>query len=131
MLKSGSLELSSAEQQMSDVGLLGTKGRSPSFSGPWFPSTSREVSSCGFCTFLCDEEHWLPYVWLGKPQEAKQSPHWGGLAHLREGGTGPGKRPPPKKHIVLSSPRSCLESSSHAMLCLFLSWSLVRRRSFS
>jgi hypothetical protein len=49
MLKSGSLELSSAEQQMSDRekalwACWGTKGRSPSFSGPWFPSITREVS---------------------------------------------------------------------------------------
>lgn len=49
MLKSVSLELSSAKQQMSDREKAlwtcwGTKGRSPSFSGPWFLSTTREVS---------------------------------------------------------------------------------------
>lgn len=49
MLKSGSLELSSAKQQMSDRekalwAPLGDQGQVTILSGPWFPSNTREVS---------------------------------------------------------------------------------------
>lgn len=62
MLKSGSLELSSAKQQMSDREKAlwtcwGTKGRSPSFSGSWFLSTTSELASVDSVPLLLG--HWL------------------------------------------------------------------------
>lgn len=62
MLKSGSLGLSSAKQQMSDREKAlwtcwGTKGRSPSFSGSWFLSTTSELASVDSVPLLLG--HWL------------------------------------------------------------------------